>query len=150
VYFIHFIHFINVFRLLLITFQPPCQKLPNGTTSRPPSEHNFGTQFTVRLKVGSFLIYMEKQYPNEIASLESTTALKYMGYGPLGGEVTTSNAYGAYAAAEHFCGIVNEEPDGTRCKDNLNMVKIEDKQTNAPELIFSSESPGPFMVNYFN
>ena len=57
---------------------------------------------------------------------DKATALEYMGYGYLR-RGDYDNAYGAYeAAAEHYCGTVDEEPDGTTCKDN--MEKIKEKQ----------------------
>ena len=57
--------------------------------------------------------------------------LEYMGYGYLRrGDYL--NAYGAYeAAAESYLGTADEEPDGTKCKDN--MAKIKDMQKN-PDL----------------
>ena len=60
--------------------------------------------------------------------LESARTLEYMGYGYLRrGDYL--NAYNAYeAAAESYLGTVDEEPDATKCKDN--MTKIKDKQRN--------------------
>jgi hypothetical protein len=50
------------------------------------------------------------------------------------------NAYGAYetAAAELYYSTVDEEPDGTTCKDDLGKVK--DKRRN-PELNVGFERP---------
>jgi len=58
----------------------------------------------------------------------SASTLEYMGYGYLRrGDYL--NAYNAYkAASESFLGTVDEEPDGTTCKEN--MAKIKDKQKN--------------------
>ena len=69
---------------------------------------------------------------------ESARALEYMGYGYLRrGDYL--NAYGAYkAAAESYLGTVDEEPDGTTCKDN--MAKIEDVQKN-PDLNVGFKRP---------
>ena len=69
---------------------------------------------------------------------DSATTLEYMGYGYLRrGDYV--NAYGAYeAAAEKYIGTVDEEPDGTTCKDN--MAKIKDKQRN-PDLNVGFERP---------
>ena len=60
--------------------------------------------------------------------LESASTLEYMGYGYLRrGDYL--NAYGAYeAAAESYFGTVDEEIDGTTCKNN--MAKIKDMQRN--------------------
>ena len=68
----------------------------------------------------------------------SAFTLEYMGYGYLWrGDYL--NAYGAYeAAAESFLGTVEEEIDGTRCKDN--MAKIKDMQKN-PDLNIGFERP---------
>ena len=68
----------------------------------------------------------------------SARTLEYMGYGYLRrGDYL--NAYGAYeAAAESFLGTVDEEPDGTRCKDN--MAKIKDMQKN-PDLNVGFQRP---------
>ena len=59
---------------------------------------------------------------------DSASALEYMGYAYLRrGDYV--NAYGAYeAAAENYRGTVDEEPDGTTCRNN--MAKIKDKQGN--------------------
>ena len=58
----------------------------------------------------------------------SAGTLEYMGYGYLR-KGDYLNAYGAYkAAAESYLGTVDEEPDGTTCKDN--MAKIKDMQKN--------------------
>ena len=49
------------------------------------------------------------------------------------------NAYDYYkAAAESYIGTVDEEPDGTTCKEN--MAKIKDKQKN-PDLNVGFERP---------
>ena len=68
----------------------------------------------------------------------SARTLEYMGYGYLRiGDYL--NAYGAYeAAAESYLGTVDEEPDGTTCKDN--MAKIKDMQKN-PDLNIGFERP---------
>ena len=59
---------------------------------------------------------------------DSASTLEYMGYGYLR-KGDYLNAYGAYeAAAKSYLGTVDEEPDGTMCKDN--MAKIKDMQTN--------------------
>ena len=62
---------------------------------------------------------------------DSATTLEYMGYGYLRrGDYL--KAYETYkAAAESYLGTVDEEPDGTTCKEN--MAKIKDKQKN-PDL----------------
>ena len=62
----------------------------------------------------------------------------YMGYGYLRrGDYL--DAYGAYeAAAESYLGTVDEEPDGTTCKDNL--AKIKDMLKN-PDLNIGFERP---------
>ena len=69
---------------------------------------------------------------------DGATTLEYMGYGYLQrGDYI--NAYGAYkAAAENYLGTVDEEPDGTTCKDN--MAKIKDKQRN-PDLDIGFKRP---------
>ena len=69
---------------------------------------------------------------------DSASTLEYMGYGYLRkGDYLT--AYGAYeAAAESYLGTVDEEPDGTTCKDN--MAKIKDMQTN-PDLNIGFKRP---------
>lgn len=51
--------------------------------------------------------------------------LEYMGYGYLR-RGDYDNAYGVYeAAAEHYCGTVDEELDKTvtACKDNMEKIK---------------------------
>ena len=54
---------------------------------------------------------------------DNATALEYMGYGYLR-RGDYDNAYGAYeAAAEHYCGTVDEDPDGTTCKGNMEKIK---------------------------
>ena len=70
--------------------------------------------------------------------LDSATALEYMGYGYLRrGDYL--NAFDAYeAAAENYLGTVDEEIDGTTCRDN--MIKIKDKQRN-PDLNVGYERP---------
>ena len=69
---------------------------------------------------------------------DNATVLEYMGYGYLRrGDYL--NAYGAYeAAAEIYHGTVDEEVDGTMCKEN--MAKIKDKQRN-PNLNIGFERP---------
>ena len=69
---------------------------------------------------------------------DSAMALEYMGYGYLRrGDYL--NAYGAYkAAAESYHGTVDEEPDGTTCKDN--MAKIKEVQKN-PDLNVGFKRP---------
>jgi len=69
---------------------------------------------------------------------DSATALEYMGYGYLRrGDYV--NAYGAYeAAAELYIGTVDEESDGTTCKET--MVKIKEKQKN-PDSNIGFERP---------
>jgi tetratricopeptide (TPR) repeat protein len=68
----------------------------------------------------------------------SASTLEYMGYGYLR-KGDYHNAYGAYeAAAERFLGTVYEEPDCSRCKEN--MAKIKDMQKN-PELNVGFERP---------
>ena len=59
---------------------------------------------------------------------DSVRMLEYMGYGYLRrGDYL--NAYGAYeAVAQSYLGTIDEEPDGTMCKDN--MAKIMDMQKN--------------------
>ena len=54
---------------------------------------------------------------------ESAGSLEYMGYGYLRrGDYL--KAYGAYeAAADSYLGTVDEEPDGTTCKDNMSKIK---------------------------
>ena len=70
--------------------------------------------------------YLELGNRREIAR-----TLEYMGYGYLR-RGDYFNAYNAYeAAAENYLGTVDEEPDGTTCKDN--MAKIKDMQKN-PDL----------------
>ena len=73
---------------------------------------------------------------------DSAMALEYMGYGYLRrGDYL--NAYGAYkAAAESYHGTVDEETDGTTCKDN--MAKIQDMQKN-PDLNVGFKRPGSDM-----
>ena len=69
---------------------------------------------------------------------DSARTLEYMGYGYLRrGDYL--NAYGAYeAAAESYLGTVDEEPDGTKCKDN--MTRIKDMQKN-PDLNVGFKRP---------
>ena len=69
---------------------------------------------------------------------DNATVLEYMGYGYLRrGDYL--NAYGAYeAAAEIYHGTVDEEVDGTMCKEN--MAKIKDKQKN-PDLNVGFKRP---------
>ena len=69
---------------------------------------------------------------------DGAQTLEYMGYGYLRrGDYV--NAYSAYeAAAESYLGTVDEEPDGTVCKEN--MAKIKDKQKN-PDLNVGFERP---------
>ena len=54
---------------------------------------------------------------------ESAGSLEYMGYGYLRrGDYL--KAYSAYeAAADSYIGTVDEEPDGTTCKDNMAKIK---------------------------
>jgi tetratricopeptide (TPR) repeat protein len=69
---------------------------------------------------------------------DSATVLEYMGYGYLR-RGDYRNAYGAYEAAlENYRGTVDEEPDGTMCKNN--MAKIKDKEGN-PDLNVGFERP---------
>ena len=77
--------------------------------------------------------------------VESARALEYMGYGYLRrGEYL--NAYGAYkAAAESYLGTVDEETDGTTCKDN--MAKIQDMQKN-PDLNVGFKRPRNDIINW--
>ena len=69
---------------------------------------------------------------------DSATVLEYMGYGYLRrGDYL--NAYDAYeAAVENYRGTVDEDPDGTTCKDN--MAKIKAKEGN-PDLNVGFERP---------
>ena len=69
---------------------------------------------------------------------ESAGSLEYMGYGYLRrGDYL--KAYGAYeAAADSYIGTVDEEPDGTTCKDN--MAKIKDMLKN-PDLNIGFKRP---------
>ena len=54
---------------------------------------------------------------------DSARTLEYMGYGYLR-KGDYLNAYGAYeAAVESYLGTVDEEPDGTTCKDNMSKIK---------------------------
>ena len=70
--------------------------------------------------------------------LNSASTLEYMGYGYLR-RGDYPNAYGAYeAAAESYLGTVDEELDGTTCKDN--MAKIKDMQSN-PDLNVGFKRP---------
>ena len=85
--------------------------------------------------------YMEISLTNNLElgnRPNSAFTLEYMGYGYLRrGDYL--NAYSAYkAAAESFVGTVNEEPDGTTCKDN--MAKIKDMQKN-PDLNVGFQRP---------
>ena len=69
---------------------------------------------------------------------DSAMALEYMGYGHLRrGDYL--NAYDAYkSAAESYLGTDLEEPNCTKCKDN--MAKINDMQKN-PDLNVGFERP---------
>ena len=71
---------------------------------------------------------------------ESASTLEYMGYGYLrrGDYLKAHDAY--MAAAENYLGTVDEEPDGTKCKEN--MAKIKDMQRN-PDSNIGFERPGP-------
>ena len=85
--------------------------------------------------------YMEISLTNNMElgnRRESASTLEYMGYGYLRrGDYL--KAYGAYkAAAESYLGTVDEELDGTTCKDN--MAKIKDMESN-PDLNIGFERP---------
>ena len=69
---------------------------------------------------------------------DSARTLEYMAYGYLR-RGDYANAYSAYeAAAESYLGTVDEDLDGTTCKDN--MAKIKDMQKN-PDLNVGFERP---------
>ena len=85
--------------------------------------------------------YMEISLTNNLElgnRRDSARTLECMGYGYLR-KGDYLNAYGAYkAAAESYLGTVDEEPDGSTCKDN--MAKIKDMQKN-PGLNIGFERP---------
>ena len=105
--------------------------LDNNPSNRAENSFLLGTILFSANRDTEAWKYIEISLSNNLEignRLYSARTLEYMGYGYLrGGDYL--NAYSAYkGAAESYLGTVDEEPDGTTCKDN--MAKIKDMQKN--------------------